>query len=54
MLPRLPMYDSLSMQRHVSLIFGLVITIGLLAWLLAAIKNGTLDLRAAAEALKIR
>lgn len=42
------------MQRHVSLIMGLIITFGLLFWLVLAAKNGTLDLGAAADFLAPR
>jgi len=42
------------MQKHISLYLGLFITIGLVLWLLFAAKNGTLNLGAAADLLKIR
>lgn len=55
-LPMMFILDTLSfrMQRHISLVIGLTITFGLALWLVFAIRNGTLDLGAAADFLRVR
>lgn len=42
------------MQRHISLILGLIITFGLVLLLVAAVRSGTLSLGAAADFLNLR